>query len=54
MHQALQELDESAYWFELLVESGRVPQSKLADLMRENDELIAIFVSSIKTAGGHG
>ena len=52
MHQGLQELDETAYWFELLVESERVPQSKLGDLMREADELIAIFVTSIKTAGG--
>ena len=54
MHQALQELDETAYWFELLVESGRVPQPKLVDLIREADELISIFVTSIKTAGGHG
>src|SRR5215212_8679527 len=49
MHQGLQELDETAYWFELLVESERVPQSKLGDLIRETDELIAIFVSSIRT-----
>jgi four helix bundle protein len=53
MHQGLQELDETAYWFELLVESNRVPEPKLADLMREANELIAIFVTSIKTAGGH-
>ena len=52
MHQGLQELDETAYWFELLVESDRVPESKLGDLIREADELIAIFVSSINTAGG--
>jgi four helix bundle protein len=52
MQSALQELDETAYWFELLVESGRVPAPKLAELMKEADELIAIFVASIKTAGG--
>ena len=52
MQSALQELDETAYWFELLVESGMVPTGKLSDLMREADELIAIFVASIKTSGG--
>jgi len=54
MHGALQELDETTYWFELLVESGRVAAERLADLMREGDELISIFVTSIKTAGGEG
>lgn len=50
MHGALQELDETTYWFELLVESERIPQSRLAELMQEANELIAIFVSSIKTS----
>ena len=54
MHGALQELDETTYWFELLVESGRLPADRLADLMREGEELISIFVASIKTAGGEG
>jgi four helix bundle protein len=52
MNSGLQELDETAYWFELLVESERVPKTKLAELMKEADELIAIFVSSIKTSEG--
>lgn len=52
MQSALQELDETAYWFELLVESGIVPQARLSELMCEAEELIAIFVASIKTAGG--
>ena len=54
MQTSLQELDETAYWFELLVESGRVPTAQLKDLMQESDELIAIFVTSIKTAGARG
>ena len=45
-----EEADESAYWLELLVESGIVPQAQLADLMRECDEITAIIVASIKTA----
>jgi four helix bundle protein len=45
-----EELDESAYWMELLVE-GRVAQMDTVEpLMRESDELLAITVSSIKTA----
>src|SRR5881397_609652 len=42
----LQELEETAYWLELLVESQIVPESQLADLRREVDELTAILVSS--------
>ena len=46
----LQELDETAYWLELLVEGEIVSAPRLADLRRETDELIAIFVASVKTA----
>ncbi len=35
---------------ELLVESGIVKEELLKDLMKEADELIAIFISSSKTA----
>jgi four helix bundle protein len=46
---ALQELEETAYWLELLAESGIVKAQLLCDLMKEADELIAILVTSIKT-----
>jgi four helix bundle protein len=46
----LQELEETTYWLELLTDSGIVSEARLADLRREADELIAIFVSSVKTA----
>jgi four helix bundle protein len=46
----LQELDETAYWLELLVEAEIVPALKLAELRREADELTAMLVSSINTA----
>ena len=52
MQSALQELDETGYWFELLADSRRVPALQLADLLGEANELTAIFVASIKTAGG--
>ena len=45
---ALQELEESAYWIDLLGESGVVEKSRLSSLMHESDELIAILVSGIK------
>jgi four helix bundle protein len=50
MEGSLQELDESAYWLELLVDAEIVPAAKLADLQKESDELIAIFVASINTS----
>ena len=50
LHSALQELEETIYWFELLVESGMIPASKMTDLMQEADELVAIFVASIRTS----
>ena len=42
--------DETAYWLELIVESGRLPIENLENLMQETNELIAIFVASIKTS----
>lgn len=45
---ALQELDETAYWLELLIEAEIVPIAKLGDLLRETDELLAIFVTIAK------
>ena len=46
----LQEADEAAYWLELLGESGIVKPLRLADLLTEADELIAIFAASQKTS----
>lgn len=50
MQGGLQELDETAYWLELLTDSGLVSTTQLAPLQKETDELIAIFTSSAKTA----
>lgn len=44
----LQELEETSYWMELLVESGIIPEAKLSDLMKEADELTAILVTCVK------
>jgi four helix bundle protein len=50
MQSSLQELDETAYWLELLVDGNIVKTNKLIELRKETDELIAIFVTSVKTA----
>ena len=47
---SLEEADECLYWMEMLQEAGIVPAEKLKDLMKETDELVAIFTASIKTA----
>ena len=46
----LQELEESSYWLELLVESGMVPVSRLAELLEEAHQLTAILVTCVKRA----
>jgi len=45
-----EECDETLYWMELLVESGKLRASSLDDLMREAGELLVIIVASINTA----
>jgi four helix bundle protein len=50
MEGGLQELEETAYWLELVADSEIVPAARLADLRQEADELIGIFVTSINTA----
>lgn len=47
---ALQELDESSYWLELLQESGIHTGEQAAKAAKETEELIAIFVTIIKKA----
>lgn len=44
-----EEADETLFWQELLVEVGIVPATRLSELMRETDEIIAMTVASIKT-----
>jgi four helix bundle protein len=46
----LRELEETAYWLELLVDGKIVVDKKLAALRQECDELIAIFVTILKTS----
>jgi|SRR5580692_4475978 four helix bundle protein len=48
----LEESDESVFWLELLVEAGVGSREKVQSLVKEADELTAIFVASVRTAKG--
>ncbi len=47
---ALQELDETVYWLELLAEGEVINSTRLGDLMEEADQLIAILVTCVRNA----
>ncbi|MDX9972936.1 MAG: four helix bundle protein [FCB group bacterium] len=53
MEGALQELEESVYWMELLSEAQIVPAGRLVGLHAEADELIAILVTCVRNAKSH-
>lgn len=44
-----EEADETLYWLDLLVESGRLPDLRVEPLRREANDLLAMTVASIKT-----
>ena len=48
----LEEADETVFWLELLQEGNIFPAEKLRDLVQEANELVSIFVSSVRTARG--
>jgi four helix bundle protein len=48
-----EEADESAFWLELLVESGLMKKERVEDLTNEANQIVAIAVASINTARGH-
>jgi four helix bundle protein len=48
----LEEADETVFWLELLLEGGIVKHEKLDALLKEAEELTAIFVTSLRTAKG--
>ena len=46
----IEEADESAFWLELIVESGLLEPEKVSSLHHEAEELTAIFAASVRTA----
>jgi four helix bundle protein len=47
---SLKEIEETEYWLELLVDSGCVQPQKMASLLDETRQLIAIFTTIDKKA----
>ncbi len=47
---AEEECDETAFWIELLIAIESVPQARVEPLLAEAYEILAIIVSSIRTA----
>jgi four helix bundle protein len=48
---SLKELRETKVWLQMIAKASLIkPASKLEPLIRETDELIAIFVASVRTA----
>ena len=48
----LEEADETVFWLELTQELALFPEPKLRDLVKEANELVSIFVSSVRTTKG--
>jgi four helix bundle protein len=44
-----EEADESGFWMELLLESGKARADEIKPLMQEAGELVAIMIASINT-----
>jgi len=44
----LQELEETRYWLELIIEGNIIPKTKMVELLKEADELAAILITCVK------
>ena len=50
MQTVIEEADETLFWLEIIVELKIIDDNnELSRLLKEADELVAIFVSSVKT-----
>ena len=48
-----EEADESAFWMELIIESGLMRKEMVEPLLQEANELVAIMTASRKSAAKH-
>lgn len=46
----VEEIDETVFWLEMLTETGILQQAQTGSLMKEANELLAIFAASQRTA----
>jgi four helix bundle protein len=49
-----EEADESAFWLEIVMEHGMLPEERVAQLLKEANELVAIMVASRLTVSSRG
>jgi four helix bundle protein len=54
METALQELEETTYWLELLIEAELLDSDRLQPLLEETNQIIAIFVTCVKSTRKKG
>ncbi|HRQ36346.1 MAG TPA: four helix bundle protein [Chloroflexota bacterium] len=52
MGDCLKELDETAFWLELLIEANIMSPNQITSLLDETDQLIAIFTTIVKKKKG--
>lgn len=50
MSIVVEEADETAFWLELLADTKVIPKDKLAPLLKEANELLAICAATLRTA----
>ena len=46
----VEEADETVFWLELLIETGTISRSRTDGLLKEANELLAVFAASQRTA----
>jgi four helix bundle protein len=50
MGVVLEEADETVFWLELLTETGVLSEERTKDLLKEANELLAVFGASLRTS----
>jgi four helix bundle protein len=45
----VEEADESGYWMELIIDGALLPAKQVSPLLKESEELVALFTASIRT-----
>ena len=50
---ALEEIDETLFWLEILIDGGILPAKRMDSLLKEANELVAIFAASRRTMREH-
>lgn len=53
IEDTLQELEQTSYWLEILVELGIVEEERVRTLTQETTELTAIFITIVRKVKNH-